>query len=213
VLTKRHVSSLVIDNLCDRARGQNLAVACFYFDFASQEEQSPVKVLGALLKQVVSGMERVPEEITQAYEDQKQVICGRRLELASIVKMLQNTSSKKRTFICIDALDECVPENRIKLLDLLNQILRKSPGTRIFMTGRPQIQPEIGRRLAGKVTTLSITPKIDDIISYLRARLDEDTNPDAMNSSLQADILKKIPDDISEMYVEKTLRQPPQIIC
>ena len=199
VLTSCDVSSLVIDSLCDRARGQDVAVACFYFDFASQKEQSATSVLGALLKQVVSGMKRVPEEITQAYEDQKTVIGGRSPQLADIVKMLQITSSKKRTFICIDALDECVPRNQVKLLDSLNQILRRSPGTRIFVTGRPQIQPEIGRRLAGKVASLSISPKSGDIISYIHTRLDEDTDPDAMDSSLEADILKKIPDDFSEM--------------
>ena len=199
VLTSRDVSSLVIDNLCDQARGQSVAVACFYFDFAAQKEQSPAIVLGALLKQVVSGMERVPEGIAQAYEDQKKVIGGRRLGLADIVKMLQITSFEKRTFICIDALDECLPGNRIKLLDSLNQILRNSPGTRIFVTGRPQIQPEIRGRLAGRVTTLSIIPEREDVIIYLHTRLGEDTNPDAMDSSLVAGILKKISEDVSAM--------------
>ena len=199
MLTDHDVSSLVIDSLCDRARGQNVAVACFYFDFAAQKEQSPESVLGALLKQVVSGMEVVPKEIAQAYEDQKKVIDGRRPHLADIVKMLQITSSEKRTFICIDALDECVPANRVKLLGSLNQILRKAPGTRIFIAGRPQIRPEIGRRLAGKTTTLSISPRRDDITRYLRSRLDEDTNPDAMNGILEADILNKITQEISAM--------------
>jgi len=68
--------------------------------------------------------------------------------------MIQTTSSKERTFICIDALDECVPEHRAKVLDSLNQILQRSPDTRIFVTGRPHIRPEIGRRLAGRVTSL-----------------------------------------------------------
>ena len=189
----------MIDSLCDRARGQNVAVTCFYFDFAVQKEQSPTSVLGALLKQVVYGMEKVPEEIAQAYEDQKRVIGGRRLGLADIAKMLQIASSKKPTFICIDALDECVLGNRVKLLDSLNQILRDSPSTRIFITGRPQIGPEITRRLAGKVTTLSISPKRNDIIRYLHTKLDEDTNPDAMDSGLEADILERIPEDISAM--------------
>ena len=189
----------MIDSLCNQARGQNVAVACFYFDFAAQKEQSPASVLGALLKQVVSGMEKVPEEIAQAYEDQKKVIGGRRLELAEIVKMLQLTSSEKASFICLDALDECVPGNRVKLLDSLGRVLRNSPGTRIFVTGRPQIRPEIERRLAGKATALCISPKRIDIIRYIYTRLDEDTDPDAMDSTLKADILKKIPEDISEM--------------
>jgi len=207
VLTNRNVSSLVIDRLCDQARGKNVAVACFYFDFAAQKEQSSTRMLGALLGQIVGGLEEIPRGISQAYEDQKKVIGGRGPQPSDISKMLQSTSSEKLTFICVDAVDECTPEHRIKILDSLNQILQKSPGTRIFMTGRPHVQPEIEKRLSGRVATIAITPRKVDVIGYLRMRLKEDTNPDAMDSSLEADILRIIPDDISEMYVEvMTLR-------
>ena len=199
MLTSCDVSSLVIDKLCDQARGRRVAVACFYFDFAAQKEQSSASMLGAVLKQVVSGLDEVPKEIAQAYNDHKKVIDGRGLQLADIVKMLQTTASKRPTFICIDALDECVAGYRVKLLDSLNQILRRSPGTRVFVTGRPQIQAEVRSRLSGRVTALRITPRRHDIISYLHTRLGEDTKPGAMDSSLKADILKKIPEDVSEM--------------
>ena len=209
MLTSRDVSSLVIDELCDQAGGQNATVACFYFDFAAQKEQSPTSMLGALLKQLVCGLEETPEEILQAYQGQKNAIGGRGPKLSDIVKMAQTTSSEKRTFICIDALDECVAGDRVKILDSLNQILEKSPGTRIFVTGRPHIRPEIERCLAGRVTSVSISPKRDDIIRYLHNRLREDTALDAMDSSLEADILKKIPQEISEMYVEPALGKLP----
>ena len=204
MLTGCDVSSLVIDELCDQAGGRNATVACFYFDFAIQKEQSPTSILGALLKQLVCGLEETPEEISRAYQGQKNAIGGRGPKLSDIVKMMQATSSKKRTLICTDALDECAAGHRVKLLDSLNQILEKSPGTRIFVTGRPHIRPEIGRCLAGRVASVFISPRRDDIIRYLHSRLHEDTNPDAMDSSLEADILKKIPEDISEMYVRAT---------
>ena len=159
-------------------------------------------MLAALLKQLVAGLGEVPEEMVEAYEEQKSFIGGRRPQHTNIVKMLQTTSSKKRTFICIDGLDECVPEHRVKLLDSLNEILRESPGTKMFLTGRPHICPEITRRLTGRVTSLLISTKKDDVIRYLRSRLAGDTTPDAMNSSLEAEILRKIPEDVSEMYVE-----------
>ena len=204
-LTNRDISSLVIDTLCDEAEEQNATVACFYFDFAVRKDQSPASTMGALLKQVVGGLEEIPEEISRAYRKQRKALGGRGPQLSDIVKMLQTTSSEERTFICIDALDECVPEHRAKLLDSLSKILQNSPSTRILVTGRPHIQPEIGRRLAGRVTTLSISTKRDDIIRYLHSRLEEDTTPDAMDSSLEADILRKIPEDVSEMYAEATL--------
>ena len=189
----------MIDRLCDRARGQEVAVACFYFDFAARKEQSSASMLGALLKQVVGGLKEIPEEIVQAYEDHQKVLDGRGPRLADIVQMLQTTASERPTFICIDALDECVAGFRVKLLDALNQILQVSPGTRVFVTGREHIQAEIRRRLPRRVTTMRVTPRRQDIISYLHTRLDEDTRPDAMDSGLKADILNKIPEDISEM--------------
>ena len=199
MLTSLDTSSLVVDRLSDRARGQNVAITCFYFDFAARKEQTATSMLGSLLKQIVSGMEKVPEEISRAFRDQKMAVGGCGPRLADIVKMLQAITSSQPTFICIDALDECVGVQRFKVLDSLKQILEKSPGTRIFMTGRPHIRSEIEKRLAGRAISLSVGPSKDDITTYLHARLGEDETPDAMDESLEADILEKIPKNMSEM--------------
>ena len=58
----------------------------------------------------------MPREIAQTYEDQGKVIGGRGPQLADIVKMLQITSFKKHTFICIDVLDECLKDIESKFL-------------------------------------------------------------------------------------------------
>ena len=176
-----------------------MAITCFYFDFAARKEQSAISMLGSLLKQIVSGMERVPEEISRAFQEQKKAIGGCGPQLADIVKMLQATTSLQPTFMCIDALDECVGVQRFKVLDSLNQILEKSPRTRIFITGRPHIRPEIEKRIAGRAITLSVGPSKDDITTYLHARLAEDETPDAMDESLEAEILETIPENMSEM--------------
>ena len=200
----------VIDILCDQDGEQNATVTCFYFDFAAQKDQSPASTMGALLKQAVSGLEEIPEDVSRAYQKQKRALGGRGPRLSDLAKMLQATSSKERTFICIDALDECVPEYRVKLLDSLGQILQKSPATRIFVTGRPHIRPDITRRLSGRVTSLPISAKRDGIITYLHSGLEEDIIPDAMDSSLEAEIMNKIPEDVSEMYAETMLGKLPQ---
>ena len=212
-LTTHDGSSLVVDRLCDQARGQNIAVTCFYFDFAARNEQSATSMLGSLLKQMINAMERVPEEVAQALREQKRAISGRSPQLNDIMKMLQLITSTHRTFMCIDALDECAGVQRVRLLDSLNQIVEGSPGTRIFVTGRPHIRVEIEKRLPGRVSSLSVSPKRDDLIRYLRAKLGEDETPDAMDEGLEADILKKIPENLSEMCVGATmLRTPSHII-
>ena len=107
--------------------------------------------------------------------------------------MLQTITSSLRTFVCIDALDECAAPNRVKLLNSLQQILEKSPRTRIFIIGRPHVRAEVEKRLTRRVISVSVEPSKDDIMEYLRLRLDEDETPDAMDESLEADILEKIP--------------------
>ena len=47
--------------------------------------------------------------------------------------------------------------------------------------------------------TLSITPTKADIIRFLREKLKEDKTPDAMDSSLEEDIIRIIPESVSEL--------------
>ena len=191
-------SSLVVDRLRDQVR-QNTAVASFYFDFAVQKELTAAAMLGAMLKQMIKGINILPENISRGLKEEMSTINGHEPQLACIVKILQLITSSQPTFMCIDGLDECVRAQRVMVLDSLQQILKKAPGTRIFMTGRPQIRGEIEECLAGRVISVSVCPSKEDIITYLRARLAEDETPDAMDESLEADILEKIPENISGM--------------
>ena len=200
ILTNHHDSSLVVDRICHQASGQNAVVTCFYFDFAARKEQTTTSMLGSLLKQMVSGTGRISEDIWRTLRKQREAVSGRRPELGDIVKMLQLITPSQRTFMVIDALDECTAVQRYRLFDSLKAILEKSPDTRIFVTGRPHIRAEIEIRLAGQVASVSVGPTREDIIRFLRARLSEDETPDAMDESLEAEILEKIPGNISEMW-------------
>ena len=193
-----------MDQLCDQTKGQCTAVTCFYFDFAARKEQTATSMLGSLLKQMVSGRGGAPEEVWRALREQKEAVNGRRPELGAIVKILQLITSLQPTFMVIDALDECTAAQRFRLFDSLEKILEKSPGARIFVTGRPHVRAEIETRLAGRVASVSGGPARDDIIRFLRFRLSEDETPDAMDESLKSDILEMIPGSVSEMWVVAT---------
>ena len=189
-------SSLVVDSLCDQTRGRNTVVSFFYFDFRARGEQTAISMLGSLVKQMVRTMETIPKEILRVLEMQKRVFNAPRLQIVDLVEMLRTIASSLPTFICIDAVDECTEEQRFLLLNSLKQILQ-SPGTRIFMTGRPHILAEVQTRLAGQVISISISPPKSDIKTYLHSRLGQDETPDAMDKSLEAKILERIPENIS----------------
>ena len=195
------LSSLVIDTLCDEAgeAREDIAVACFYLDYAARKEQSAVSVLGALLRQVVSGFQQIPEGITDAFRKHKKVIGGRRLQLSEIVELLGSLSSTRRTFFCLDALDECAVPDRTNILLSLRNIIKMSPTTRAFMTGRPHVGDEVEKHLPGGVAVVLISPRKDDIIRYIRRKLAEDSTSHEMDERLEADIVKKIPEAVPEM--------------
>lgn len=192
-------SWLVIDTLCEHAMEGNAAVACFYFNFADQEQQSPAAVLGSVLKHIIGRLDKIPETIVQAFRRQKEVVGGQRLMLSEIENFLQDVTSSRPTFICIDALDECQAGHRAKLLDSLNRILKKSPEVRLFLTGRQHIRAEVERRLGERAASRSITPTKNDMITFLRAKLDDDEMPDAMEESLKEEIIQRLPETVSEM--------------
>ena len=192
------VSSLVIDKLCKQCKEGNAAVAFFYFDFAPKEGQSPAAVLGSVLKQVVAELEDIPERIVRAFQDREKVIGDPKLPLSETVELLQDISISRCIFVCIDALDECPLRYRKNLLRLLNQIHQTSPGVRLFMTGRPHILSEVEERLGGRAATISITPIEDDVITFLRAKLRNHTMPDAMEWSLEEQIMRNIPETFAE---------------
>ena len=200
-LTNYNFSSLVVDTLCDVAggAGEEIAVACFYFDSTAQKEQSAANVLGALLKQVVGSFEQIPEEIKDAFRRHKKFIGGRELQLPEIVKMLGSLSSVQRTYFCLDALDECAVPDRAKVLHSLKEIIRMSQTTRVFLTGRPYIGREVGMHFPAGTALVSISTRTGDIIRYIYTKLAEDTNLGEMDEILVLEIAKKISETFLDM--------------
>ena len=174
-----------------------MAVACIYCDFHEHKEQSATGVLAALLRQLVAAVEPIPEEVKVAFARARTKVDRRAPRLPEIQAMLvKSVSSLRRGFICIDALDEFPTKHRPGLWDSLRDIIRECPNIRLFITGRPHIRQEARMRFP-RCPHFSIKPTKEDIREYLTMRLKNDPQPDAMDTELEADILRIIPDKIS----------------
>ena len=185
----------MIDNLCDQAGENDLAVAWLYCDFLAHQEQSAAAMLGAIVRQLVS-IGGMPENIRQRFRKR---FSDRGLRLPEMVGMLKAAISLlPRAYICIDALDESTPKSRQELLGSLRDIVRGSPSTQVLFTGRSHVADEVKKYFAEAII-LPFSPTGDDIRAYLNARLDRDTEPDAMNNDLRRDIMRIIPETISEV--------------
>ena len=178
--------------------GKDIAVVGLYCDFHSQQEQSTTNMLGAMLKQLASRGE-IPEHTREAFREAKEKFGCRGLLLPGMVDIFKKTTaSLPRLFICIDALDESPSKHRRELIESLREIIRASLGVRVFLTGRPHIDGEIVRCFSQPLW-VPLSPTNGDIRSYLEMRLDCDADPNAMDDELRADILRIVPEKVSEM--------------
>ena len=201
----------MIDSLCDELGKEDIAVAAFYCDFRDQQEQTTTNIIGAILKQIVA-REEVLGYMKAAFQKAKRELGGRGLRLQEMVQMLkQAIATLPQVFICIDALDECLPKNLPELLESLKDILQHSPRTRIFVTGRPHVEAEIVRYLT-TVVVVPVSPSRHEIKRYLERKLEMDTMRDEMSDALRGDILRIIPERISEMCVVVPIVLAPDII-
>lgn len=160
-LTAGNISSLVIDSLCDRFRGRDIAVTGLYCDHLAQEEQSTTNMLGAILNQL---LERggAPDPIRQVFREGKRALGGWSVRHPDLMKLLKTTiTSLPEVFICIGALDECLPSSRRELLKSQREIVLAAPATRVLVTGRPHIRYRISRCFT-EVIIIAVIPTAGD---------------------------------------------------
>ena len=181
----------MIDSLYNQASEADIAVAGFYCDFLTQKELTITHMMGAILKELIG--RNIPEYLRTAFQKESS---GGELLLDRLLE-LWGSASLPQAFICIDALDECLPQHLPKLLMSLRAIVLKSPRTRIFLTGRPHVSNAI-HRWFGKVVAISIRPNTDDIERFLKVMLDEDVELDGMTEDLRAEIVRVFLDKMSD---------------
>jgi len=192
----------VIDKLLEGFRGENFAVACVYCDFQDQERQTSANMMGAITKQVVNALEMVPAEIEEAFRRAEREVGGRGLQVSERAKLLRAAlTSMRRTFICIDALDECSDKHLPQLLTSLRTVCQESPGVRIFVTGRPHMRGAVEKFLPGGMQIIRISPKSEDIKEYVEMELNNDLDSGAMNPALKTDIVERILEKMPDGYV------------
>ena len=149
-------------------------------------------MIGSLLRQISLGALGNVGEIQNAFEESRQG-GGKGLRLPEMVELFVNTiCSLERVYICVDAMDELLPQHRSEFLRALQLIIQKAPNVRLFLTGRPHIRGELDKHLTRGANTIHIVPDRGDITRYLSRKMDDDDDqdPGLMTEDLRNDILK-----------------------
>ena len=158
-------------------------------------------MIGSLLRQIALGVVGIVGEIQNAFKKSGQG-GGKGLRLPEMRELFVKTiSSLDRVYICVDAMDELLPQHRSEFLRTLKQIIQEVPNTRLFLTGRPHIRGELDKHLTRGAYTIQIVPDQGDIAEYLSRKMedDDDRDPDLMTENLKNDIMKTMSEKASEM--------------
>jgi Cdc6-like AAA superfamily ATPase len=202
---KTMIASIVVDHLKTSFPDDETGHAFLYCIYKRQENQGVDNLLASLLGQLAVWQPMVPESICKLYDEHgigkkprlsRNEIHG---ELCGIIR------TYSRTFIIIDALDECKTDQIRN--ELLSEIYKLQEGSdvRLMVTFRPSIEPEPPRSM----TKLEIRACKEDIEQYLSSRISELRIVVRKNNVLQHKIRDRISTLVDGMYVRL---HPPSLI-
>ena len=161
-------------------------------------------MIGSLVRQISLRAPRIPSEIKSAFDESKKE-GGDGLRLPDMVKLfVQVIGSIEVVYLCIDAVDEVLPQHRLEFLRALRQIIRDAPNVRLFLTGRPYIRTELDKHLTEGAYAIHIVADQGDITRYLNKKMDDDDDqdPGLMTDDLKNNIMETMLENASEMCVE-----------
>lgn len=163
----------MIDHFQTQAQEANYGVAYVYFDYKEKNQQTPLRVLASLVKQLALPLRHLPAEIEKMYDKLEHQ--GKQPSLEELLTTLIAVSNSfDRVFLIFDALDECSQKSQRKeLLPLFHRM--GEGGANLFITSRHY--PEDIKRSFCDVAQIELSATRQDIRSYVKEKIRE--NPRA----------------------------------
>jgi hypothetical protein len=181
--------SMVIDELKRPSSIPQCPVAFSYFEHKDQDCQTPKHVISSILRQIVASMPEIPSCVSDAYEQLHN--SGASLPLHVLEKMsLDIIGSTDRTYILIDALDECVePKHKGTFLQFISRLSRLQ-AARVFVTSRENCQ-DIDHALR-TYPQITIRAHDYDLSSYMYREMDHAGIEDLVDNTFATKIIETI---------------------
>jgi hypothetical protein len=194
---KTMITAIVVEHLFTKFQSDaTIGIAYIYCDSRRQHEQKPEDLLSSLLKQLLQNLPSIPESIKSLYELHR----NKRTRPSSheISKALHSIAAdNSRTFVIIDALDECQVLDRWKFLDEVSGLQTKA-GANFLATSR--FMPKITKQFQ-ECITLEIRARDADVQKYISGKISRLQPFVLRDDALQEEITSKIIKAVDGMYV------------
>lgn len=152
-----------LETLCENTSNSNFGLAYFYFNY-----RTPASVLGVALALLEQLFDQSWTLATEVVELQTRAAEGKDISLGDVTPALLSLSSRfRKTYIVLDALDECLRDNQPDLEKLLSTLADSR--CRLLVLSRPSPILEAVERSPGVV--IPIRPKESDIKTFVEAQI------------------------------------------
>ncbi|KAI1192144.1 hypothetical protein F5B17DRAFT_437029 [Nemania serpens] len=196
---KTVLASVVVNDLETRFYyNADIAVCYIYCNYKRKDEQTVENLLSSLLKQLAQNQPFIPQSLKELYDRHTK---GTKPSYDEISNALESVALQSlRVYIIVDALDECQDLGgcRTKFLSAIFKLQGRSNRVNILATSRKI--PEIMDRFRD-CPMINIRATKDDTRRYLRSRLPELPGFVIDQCSLRDDIITKITEAASGMFL------------
>ncbi|KAF7454354.1 hypothetical protein A1F97_05139 [Pyrenophora tritici-repentis] len=182
---KSVMTSVAVNHIEDHTARRNVALAYVYCDYTDSKLQSEVELICSLTRQLVEQIHPISEEV-KTYRD-------RWIEKRSYptqeerVSLIEEVASHfTRTYIFVDALDECPEQNRNEFLHMLQML---EPSVHLFITSRPNLELH---STFPHLSHIEIVASHSDIQVYLESEISTNNRMSrliARDTTLKAEII------------------------
>jgi len=135
---KTMMAAIAIDHVYTTMQSNDIGVACLFFRYKGQSNQTVESMLKALLKQLVQGRPNITATVRQMYDNHQKR--GTQPSLSDVFQVLQSVCSDySKVYMMVDALDECISTNgtRNKFINTLRKLQDDNKGdVRLLFTSR-----------------------------------------------------------------------------
>ncbi|KAF9892059.1 hypothetical protein FE257_002465 [Aspergillus nanangensis] len=166
---KTTIASIAIDHLWNARRQENAVVAFLYCNYKLAAQQTPDKMLRAILRQVVEALPSMPDEVKEL---RGSCVVGIKHPTLDTISDVVCAIAKRFSpmFLVLDALDECPRESLTVLLDKVWDLQRS--GVRVMATSRPLSSIEQALSHAAGLSRLEIRADHRDVMMYIDRKFD-----------------------------------------
>ncbi|KAK9850017.1 Nucleoside phosphorylase [Penicillium brevicompactum] len=196
---KTIITSTVVRHIQDKFRDdRSVGIAYVYCTFKQREEQKPVDLMANILKQLAMRQDVLPSALESLYRRLKSLQARPSLiELRTTLRGVASLYSK--TFIIIDALDECRTVGD-DLDTFVQEIFAFQDGVKanLFATSRKIEQIESKFQAATKI---EIRANDEDVKKYLDKRLQDSQSLSSQGAPLKQNIKDTISKAVDGMFL------------